>query len=348
MSYRKNLAKAITGCLDLLGINRLARYLNRSKGIILWYHNICPDDFTPSGSYSDMHLPVSEFKKQIQYLKKSGYNFVTLPEMTDKLEHGLSVGKMVTLTFDDGFADIAEVAYPWMKELGAKGCLYVVTDATDSERVLWPDRVALAVDHSPAGTFVFNAAGQEVNYTLDGKASYDRAVSDIIRRLRSLPDNTRRKALDQFPEPHDFPKSLRIVSREQLQNLNRNILELGSHSRSHAECTKLVSQAEFDLELGGSKTDLEKIINYRIDHFCYPSGSFNNRLPARLQQYGYVTAVTTVPGLVDRNSRFLALKRLNGTVDFSLFKALVSGAILPMVIINHWIRKRTRVRGIKV
>ncbi|XUX01110.1 MAG: polysaccharide deacetylase family protein [Dehalogenimonas sp.] len=264
-----------------------------------------------------------------------------------KLASGASVGKQVVLTFDDGFADIAEVAYPCMEALEAKGCLYVVSEAVGRDQVLWPDRVALAIDRSPVGNFTFTACGQTVTYHIDDESSRSKAVSDAIHRLRSMPDGDRRAVLNQFPEPSNIPKSLKIVSEKQLAELNKDILEVGSHTQSHPECTKLTSQAEFETELGTSKVVLEEIVKYRIDHFCYPSGSFNQMLPHKLQQFGYVTATTTVPGFVDTNSELLTLKRLNGTVDFSVFKALVSGAALPLLNINFWIKNRMRQRGKK-
>jgi len=294
-----------------------------------------------------MHLPMSEFNKQILYLKRHGYTFVTLSGLVSKLASGAPVGKQVVLTFDDGFADIAELAYPCMETLEAKGCLYVVSEAVGRDQVLWPDRVALAIDRSPVGNFAFTACGQTVTYYVDDESSRSKAVSDAIHHLRSIPDSARRAVLNQFPEPRNVPKSLKIVSEKQIAGLNRDILEVGSHTQSHAECTKLTSQSEFEFELGSSKITLEKMVNYPIDHFCYPSGSFDETLPHKLQQYGYVTATTTVPGFVDTNSGLLTLKRLNGTVDFSIFKALVSGAALPLLNINFWIKNRMRLRGKK-
>jgi peptidoglycan/xylan/chitin deacetylase (PgdA/CDA1 family) len=79
---------------------------------------------------------------------------------------------------------------------------------------------------------------------------------------------------------------------------------------------------------------------YEVNNFCYPAGDFNDSVPAYLQKYGYLTAVTTAPGFVDQYSNPYELKRLNAAFDFNLFKAMVSGSLHILLKLNYFVRRR--------
>ena len=157
-----------------------------------------------------------------------------------------------------------------------------------------------------------------------------------------MPDGARREHLEQFDDLADFPPLLRILNMEQLKSLDKDVLEIGSHTRSHAECSKLESESDFKSELGDSKSDLEGMTGYQIDHLCYPSGSCSGDVPDRLACNGYKTAVTTVPGFVDKNSQPYQLKRIGATADFALFKATVSGSALFLLQVNDFLQRWKR------
>lgn len=91
---------------------------------VLMYHGV--DKELPKGWPRSLVMPTKEFQAQIKYLHDEGYTMVTVKELGERLEQGLSVDKYVALSFDDGYKNNLTVALPIMQQYGAKGSFYVV------------------------------------------------------------------------------------------------------------------------------------------------------------------------------------------------------------------------------
>jgi peptidoglycan/xylan/chitin deacetylase (PgdA/CDA1 family) len=83
-----------------------------------------------------------------------------------------------------------------------------------------------------------------------------------------------------------------LLSWEQIDELAKSGVELGSHSMTHPDLTKLKSK-ELEREIRESKRILEERLGNPIDGFSYPFGLFNNQVISALRDAGYKWAVTT-------------------------------------------------------
>ncbi len=321
--------------LGFLGIHAFFRFLNSKKAIILWYHGICDDDFTMLKGYDERHIPKSIFRKHLEYLIKKGYRFATMSELVRLLKDKKDVSKIVVLTFDDGFRNVVQNAYPIMKELNAKGCLYVVSDLITHQNLLWTDFIEMAVRHNTTGKIEFVFNGERLQYQLSTKKSYEDAIREIKKKLRAISDAERKEHLKQFNldsmDLKKVPKELLAANWQEIQGLDKNTLEVGSHTRSHPNCANLTQEEEFESELQGSKADIEKHVGYPVDNFCYPAGSYNNRVIEYVQKYNYQSATTIVPGFNDAHTPLHQLRRVSTNENLWLFKAMISGSYFFMV-----------------
>ena len=93
-----------------------------------------------------------------------------------------------------------------------------------------------------------------------------------------------------------FVGSSQNVNAAQVQEMDRNGIQIGAHTFSHVDLTK-VSAAELQRQLVDSKASLEQILGRPVIDFCYPSGQFNSRVVAAVQAAGYDTATTTQMGV---------------------------------------------------
>ena len=314
--------------LDVLGINALCGILNRKRAIILFYHGICDDDFDLLKGYNERHISKSSFKKQLGYLKRKGYVFVNMTELIDALKNKGKIEKYVVLTFDDGFRNVVENAYPIMQEFNAKGCFYLVSDLIGTNQLLWTDYVETVIRNQQQEDFQFIFRGGKFNYKLGDKRASEYAMLDIKTKLRKIPDKERLEHLRQFSnhELDNIPKEFLMASWEQIKKLDSQILEIGSHTRSHPNCENLISDDELEREINSSKIDIEKNIGREILHFCYPAGSYNDRVIANVKKSGYKSAVTVRDGFSDENSDLYQLKRIGVSENFLFFKAYISGS----------------------
>ncbi len=89
---------------------------------MLMYHHI-----SAYPSSSEYVTSVNQFRQQVNWLKEQGYETITVSELIEAIEYGKWLPhKPVILTFDDGYRDVYDYAYPIMQELGYKGTMYVI------------------------------------------------------------------------------------------------------------------------------------------------------------------------------------------------------------------------------
>lgn len=71
---------------------------------------------------------VTEFERQMQYLKENGYHSVTLEELNDwQLGRRELPSRPVVITFDDGDESVYDLAFPILARLNYRATLFVVT-----------------------------------------------------------------------------------------------------------------------------------------------------------------------------------------------------------------------------
>jgi peptidoglycan/xylan/chitin deacetylase (PgdA/CDA1 family) len=96
---------------------------------------------------------------------------------------------------------------------------------------------------------------------------------------------------------------------EQLREIDRNGVEIGSHTKMHPELTRIAPDEQNE-EIAGSKKDLEERLNRPINTFCYPGGDYNQQVKELVKKSGYCCAVTTQRGHVEKGNDPLALRRI--------------------------------------
>ena len=86
---------------------------------ILMYHAV---DEKTWGS-ADLFVKTSEFEKQMKYLHDNGYTTLFLSE----IETAKNYDKPIIITFDDGYDNVYNNAFPIMKKYNIKSDLYLIT-----------------------------------------------------------------------------------------------------------------------------------------------------------------------------------------------------------------------------
>ena len=116
--------------LTVLGLLLIAVFvlMRSSPGIpVLNYHQVEEKDGNPLTLWPD------QFEAQMAYLADEGYTTITIDEMMDALEGGAPLPeKPVIITFDDGYADNYEYAYPILKKYGFKATIFLIYDFTNT------------------------------------------------------------------------------------------------------------------------------------------------------------------------------------------------------------------------
>lgn len=83
------------------------------------------------------------------------------------------------------------------------------------------------------------------------------------------------------------PKHPPPMEEDEIKNLFDRGFEIGSHTLAHPVLTTIELDKELWNEIKGSKDYLEKLTGAKIYGFCYPKGSFNDKVINYVQLAGY-------------------------------------------------------------
>jgi len=100
----------------------------------------------------------------------------------------------------------------------------------------------------------------------------------ISRRIPCTYFVTSHHTLKGEPFPHDTAvgKPLRPNTTEQLASLAAAGIDIGGHTRTHADLGKITSESRLADEIVGGRDDLEQALGIAIRHFAFPYGMHNN------------------------------------------------------------------------
>ncbi len=91
---------------------------------ILLYHVV---DEVETGELRRFAVSPAEFERQLAYLAGEGYRSVTLEEWSSAARRGRSLpGRVTVLTFDDGYRDFFDTAWPLLRAYGFGALVFLV------------------------------------------------------------------------------------------------------------------------------------------------------------------------------------------------------------------------------
>lgn len=104
-----------------------AKYPKHQGIPILMYHKVNAD---PRTGGLGLRVTPDKFEWQMKYLRRNGYESVSLTDVMDHFQKGKHLpARPIVITFDDGYKDNHDFAYPIMKKYGYTGTIFVVSKA---------------------------------------------------------------------------------------------------------------------------------------------------------------------------------------------------------------------------
>ena len=102
---------------------------------ILCYHNVNDQE----KKYTT--VSISNFKNQMEFLNRHGYKTISLNDLLTKRENGDYSSKKIAITFDDGWRDNYEHAFPILKDYGFQATIFLITDRIGDLDYLTPEQI---------------------------------------------------------------------------------------------------------------------------------------------------------------------------------------------------------------
>jgi peptidoglycan/xylan/chitin deacetylase (PgdA/CDA1 family) len=106
------------------------------------YHYVSEPPAGADAVRRDLSVAPAQFEAHLAYLRQAGYQVVTLDDLLYNLTLGWPLpARPVILTFDDGYADNYEQAFPLLQQYGVRAHFFIITDFVDEARpgyMSWP------------------------------------------------------------------------------------------------------------------------------------------------------------------------------------------------------------------
>lgn len=102
---------------------------------VLMYHYISIPPPDADAIRLDLSVTPQAFDEQMAFLVSNGYRTVRVSDVAEHLLSGAPLPeKPIVLTFDDGYADAYEAAFPILKKYGMTATFYVIAQFTEDQR----------------------------------------------------------------------------------------------------------------------------------------------------------------------------------------------------------------------
>ncbi|MBO6755987.1 MAG: polysaccharide deacetylase family protein [Roseibium sp.] len=322
MNVRQTVFRHGFKVLKASGAGRVLAPLTQGFGAVFMLHHVRrprADAFQPNA-----HLEISpEFLRfTVNRIREQGYDILHLDEAVDLLKSGYGRKRYAVLTFDDGYRDNLDVAYPILRELGAPFTVYITSGLIDRESELWWIALERLVANNDklALSALDLEDGISCRTTEEKTACFDRMI-DVLGRETT--ENEQRVIVRALAESRGLDLSaiadeLMMDWDEVRQLASDPLVTIGAHTHDHFALARLdAASARADIMKGMKRLETE--LGFRPKHFAYPYGkdyAVCERDAAVLRDLGFSSSVTTFPGLLTsaaaRDPMMLPRVSLNG------------------------------------
>ncbi|MCP3928439.1 MAG: polysaccharide deacetylase family protein [Bacteroidetes bacterium] len=308
-----------------IGFFDLMRLLQRQRVTILMYHRF-------SEKSEPFKLSQKIFSQQLHYLSRK-YSLIRLTDYVLMLygERSNLPPNPLIITFDDGYQDNYEYAYPVLKKYNAPATIFLTTDFISRKVWLWSNRLEYILKNTSMVHFSFPIEGIDQTFHIDTFTGWHYAQLTLFNYCCTLVDTKKNEMLVNLAEylkvivPEKTTHEFAPLTWEQIREMQNAGVDYGSHTCSHPIMAQL-SNREVVQELKDSKSEIENNIGEQVEVFCYPNGKLSDisgTVIDEVNHNGYRAAVTTMTGFNKKvNCDPYLLKRISiGGTNNSSFLA---------------------------
>lgn len=184
-------------------LNILKTYIPQFYEIpVLIYHSI---DTPDSNS-----IPLGLFKQHMQFFKENGYRVILINKLIEIIkEREKTMLPAVCFTFDDGYADTFNLAYPVLREYGFPAAIFVVVNKINQRGYLNFEQMNKMVAEG-----LITIGSHTMNHTSLLHLNDKELFYEITESKNVLEDNLKCK-IDLFSYPWGgFSKHIQIIVRQ--------------------------------------------------------------------------------------------------------------------------------------
>ncbi len=306
--------------------------LPRNANLILLYHRVLPS--LPSGFYEPgLVVRASTLAMHLEQVRKL-YEIVPLLTLTQNMN---KKNGLCAITFDDGWIDTYEIAFPILKRLKVPATVFLSTGLIGKKNPFWFDNlITLAnvmIEKKSQSDFIqyFNRLFPSWN----PETLTNNCIGSLIAHMKSLPSNSLEGIISAaycimgIKNGH----AQAIISWEHISEMERSGITFAPHGSNHFILPTLNRDVKREEILTPLQMLYEKGV-HAIPIFSYPNGTWDEESMTLVAKGGYEGAVTTRLGYVGKRTNPFLLNRIDihesssnthSMFWFRIFQSIIAG-----------------------
>ncbi len=310
--------------------------------LVLTYHRVLPEGHPDRASEQPGMLVTPELLAMHFETLKHYFTPVHLDDWLRAAKAGdPPPGRSLAITFDDGWRDNYEHAFPVIRAAGMPVTLFLVTDMVGSRYQFWPNRLArvLKAWHPKHAQHLDEATKRQLvslSVPLDivGAEATPELIDAVIGRCKVASDARLHALLDQVEAV--LPDASSAGGDETARDLldwdevremaDSGLVRFGSHTRRHTRLREDLKETQLEDEIAGSRRILKEKLGRPAPLFCYPNGDCSPRAYAVVKD-AYEGAVSMQRGWHAPGEDPFMVKRIGVHGDVSQFSTGLLGRV---------------------
>lgn len=272
--------------------------------LVLMYHRVLPDGHPDRAlEQPGMYVSPTTLDLHLRILKRH-FPIVQIEDWARSAAAGESLPPQAcALTFDDGWRDNFEHAFPVLSRHAAPATIFLVSSMTDTGQEFWPNRLARALARLQPGESLPGPLGGVVaDVVAHARAAGQWSLADLDRAIvlvKRLGEAEIQSSLDeaQARRGEAAADTRAVLNRSELGAMAASgLIRFGSHTRTHLRFRGQQPAAILEQEIAGSRAEIEQSVGAAATSvFCYPNGDTTAAAVEVVRRH-YTAAVTTEKG----------------------------------------------------
>jgi peptidoglycan/xylan/chitin deacetylase (PgdA/CDA1 family) len=254
-------------------LRSLARRLPRWRGlIVLNYHRIGERAGEP-WDRTLWNVSAETFDRQLEHLARNAE--VVAPEDVIGLARERRRGRHVLVTFDDGYRDNYEIAFPLLTRHGVRAAFFPTVGFLDGALGAWWDELAWMVRRATADSL---PPGEWATRALPLGPEQDATIAVLVAHYKALEGEQTDRLLERIAAASGAGRPSRAESAEQwmtwdmVRELHSAGMAIGGHTVTHPILARR-SSAQQEHEIATAAERLAQELGHPMRWFAYPVGS---------------------------------------------------------------------------
>jgi peptidoglycan/xylan/chitin deacetylase (PgdA/CDA1 family) len=293
----------------LSGLVRLFERRAGSTGVILRFERVRPRQagrFQPLRAHD---IAPELLDRVVRALRRWKFDLVSLDEVCERTRAPAAApGRFASLTFDGGYRDLMTHGYPVLAKHDVPFAVYVPTAFPDGVGEAW--WLALQEIVARHGRVSLVMDGREQHFDAADIAAKHELYDCLANWMQTLVPAALSAAINDLCKRYSV--DLAALSRDAFMTW-QDVAKLAADPRATIGCATVNypvlaampdDAARRDIDMG--KAVAEAAVGREVRHFAYPfghRGSFNARHGRMVEQAGFVSAVSSVSGVIQPNAR---------------------------------------------